>query len=47
MTILETTDVIKQYKVHDSVVNAVDRASMKVEDGEFVAAVILFGQVGL
>jgi len=37
MTILETTDVIKQYKVHDSVVNAVDRASIKVEDGEFVA----------
>lgn len=37
MTILEATDVIKQYKVHDSVVNAVDRASLKVEDGEFIA----------
>ncbi|MBQ8696295.1 MAG: ABC transporter ATP-binding protein [Clostridia bacterium] len=37
MVILEATDVIKQYKVHDSVVNAVDRASMKVEDGEFIA----------
>lgn len=37
MVILEATDVIKQYKVHDSVVNAVDRASIKVEDGEFIA----------
>ena len=37
MAILEATDIIKQYKVHDSVVNAVDRVSLRVEDGEFVA----------
>lgn len=37
MIILEATDVIKQFKVHDSIVNAVDRASLKVEDGEFIA----------
>ena len=37
MLILETRDVIKQYKVHESTVNAVDRVSIKVEDGEFVA----------
>ncbi len=37
MIILEATDVIKQYKVRDSIVNAVDRASLKVEDGEFIA----------
>lgn len=36
MSILEANNIIKQYKAHDSIVNAVDRASFKVEDGEFV-----------
>lgn len=37
MSILEARDIIKQYKAHDSIVNAVDRASLTVEDGEFIA----------
>lgn len=39
MPILEATDVIKQYKQYDTVVNAVNRASLKAEDGEFVAII--------
>lgn len=39
MAILEVTDLIKQYKQHDTVVTAVDRASFRVEDGEFVAII--------
>ena len=37
MAILESIDIIKQYNVYDNVVTAVDRSSMSVEDGEFVA----------
>lgn len=37
MSILEATDVIKQYKTPDGVITAVNRASIKVEEGEFVA----------
>ncbi len=37
MVILEANTIIKQYKSHDSIVNAVDRAFLKVEEGEFVA----------
>lgn len=37
MAILEAIDIIKQYNVCDGVVTAVDRSSMSVEDGEFVA----------
>ena len=35
--ILEVTDLIKQYKQSDAVITAVNRASLRVEDGEFVA----------
>lgn len=35
--ILEVTDLIKLYKQSDAVVTAVDRASLRVHDGEFVA----------
>lgn len=35
--ILEVNDLIKQYKQSDSVITAVNRAKLKVEDGEFVA----------
>ncbi|MBO7171234.1 MAG: ABC transporter ATP-binding protein [Clostridia bacterium] len=35
--ILEVTDLIKQYRQSDAVVTAVNRASLRVEDGEFVA----------
>ena len=35
--ILELTDLIKQYKQSDAVVTAVNRVSLRVEDGEFVA----------
>lgn len=37
--ILETTDVIKQYHQFDSVVTAVQRASIRVYEGEFVAII--------
>lgn len=37
MAILEAENIIKQYKSHDSVVTAVNRANLQVEDGEFVA----------
>ncbi len=39
MPILEAIDIIKQYKQYDTVVNAVNRASFKAEDGEFVAII--------
>ena len=37
MAILEVDSVIKQYKQYDVTVTAVNRASIKVEDGEFIA----------
>lgn len=37
MAILEAINIIKQFKTGDSVVNAVNRASLSVEEGEFVA----------
>lgn len=39
MYILETEDVIKQYRQYDTVINAVDRVSIKVEDGEFISII--------
>ena len=39
MYILETEEVIKQYKQYDAVINAVDRVSLKVKDGEFIAII--------
>ncbi|MBE6709301.1 MAG: ABC transporter ATP-binding protein [Ruminococcaceae bacterium] len=36
---LQTESVIKQYKQSDSVITAVNRASIKVEKGEFVAII--------
>lgn len=39
MPILEAINIIKQYKQYDSTVTAVDRASLKAEDGEFVAII--------
>ena len=36
---LETVDLIKQYKQYDDTVNAVDRVSFKVHEGEFVAII--------
>jgi len=35
--ILEINDVIKQYRQYDSVITAVNRAKLTLEDGEFVA----------
>ena len=37
--ILEVTDLIKQYKQYDTVVTAVNRATFRVFDGEFVAII--------
>ena len=37
MIILETKNLIKQYRQYDSVINAVNRVSIKVNEGEFVA----------
>jgi len=37
--ILETDQLIKQYKQYDATVTAVNRVSLKVEDGEFVAII--------
>ena len=37
--ILQTENVIKQYKQYDTIVTAVNRASIKVEEGEFVAII--------
>lgn len=39
MAILDVEDVIKQYKQYDETVTAVNRASIKVEDGEFIAII--------
>lgn len=39
MFILETEEVIKQYKQYDATINAVDRVSLKVKDGEFIAII--------
>jgi putative ABC transport system ATP-binding protein len=36
---LETNAVLKQYKVDDNTINAVDNVSLKVDKGEFVALV--------
>lgn len=37
MLILQAENVIKQYRQYDEVIYAVNRASLKVEDGEFIA----------
>ena len=37
--ILEATDLVRQYTQSDEVITAVDRASMKVYEGEFIAIV--------
>ena len=37
--ILETDNVIRQYHQYDSVVTAVNRATFKVFEGEFVAII--------
>ncbi len=37
--ILDVTDVVRQYHQSDEVINAVDRATMKVYEGEFIAIV--------
>lgn len=37
--ILEAIDVIRQFKQYDSVITAVNRCSLKVKDGEFVAII--------
>ena len=39
MPILETNQVIRQFRQYDRVVTAVNRASVSIEDGEFVAIV--------
>ena len=39
MPILQTVDVIKQYKQSEKTVNAVNRVSVEIEDGEFVAII--------
>ncbi len=36
---LEASDIVKQYKQYDDTVNAVDRVSLKVFEGEFVAII--------
>ena len=38
-TVLEVSDVIKQFKQYDTTVTAVDRASFSVYEGEFVAII--------
>ena len=38
-TVLEVTDVIKQYKQYDTTVTAVNRASFSVYEGEFIAII--------
>ena len=39
MSILIAENVIKQYKQYDEVVTAVNRVSIKIEDGEFIAII--------
>ena len=38
-TVLEATDIIKQYKQYDCVVTAVNRATFRIYEGEFVAII--------
>ena len=38
-TVLEATDIIKQYKQYDCVVTAVNRATFRIFEGEFVAII--------
>ena len=37
MIVLETENVIKQFRQYDNVVTAVNRVSLSVEEGEFIA----------
>lgn len=37
--ILEARELLRQYKQYDTTINAVDRVSLKVEDGEFLAII--------
>lgn len=37
--LLEARELLRQYKQYDTTVNAVDRVSLKVEDGEFLAII--------
>jgi putative ABC transport system ATP-binding protein len=37
--IIEARDLLKQYKQYDSVINAVDRVNLKVDEGEFLAII--------
>lgn len=39
MSILVTENVIKQFRQYDNIVTAVDRVSIRVEDGEFIAII--------
>ncbi len=39
MALLEATDIIKLYRQYDNTVTAVDRVSLSVESGEFVAII--------
>ncbi len=39
MAILEVNDLIKQYRQSEAVITAVNRATFRVEDGEFVAII--------
>ncbi|NLE12828.1 MAG: ABC transporter ATP-binding protein [Clostridiales bacterium] len=39
MAILSAENIIKQYRQYDSVVTAVNRADLKVEEGEFIAII--------
>ncbi len=39
MAILEAHSIIKQYRQYDAVITAVNRASIKAEDGEFIAII--------
>jgi len=39
MTILSAESVIKQYRQYDTIITAVDRVDLKVEEGEFVAII--------
>ncbi len=43
MPILEATDIIRQFRQYDNVVTAVNRASISVDEGEFVAIIGISG----
>lgn len=43
MPILEATDIIRQFRQYDNVVTAVNRASISVNEGEFVAIIGISG----